>query len=117
LRIQELAAKQDWDGESAALSALVASTLPATGPLDGPGQDLVLRLAGAVAHGGQQDALHRLDVTWTPRFPDPARRDMLRLLTAAKVTALADLPRSAGDLKASHNALSGLAPVRNGGGS
>ncbi len=116
LRIKELAAKRDWIGEADALSQVVAATLPASGPLDGAGEDLVLRLAGAVAHGGQQDALRRLATLWSPRFPDPARRDMLRLLTASQVTAVGDLTRSAEDLAATRQALSVLQPAhpRNG---
>ena len=117
LRGQELAAKHDWTGEADALSRVVASTLSASGPLDGAGEDLVLRLAGAVAHAGQPDALRRLDALWSPRFPDPARRDMLRLLTAPQVNAVGDLARSADDLAATRQALSALQPARTGSGS
>ena len=116
LRVQELSAKHDWTGEADALSRMVASRLPVSGPLDGAGEDLVLRLAGAVAHGGQQEALQRLDKLWSPRFPDPARRDMLRLLTASHVTAVGDLARSADDLAATRQALAALQPARPGSG-
>ncbi len=116
LRVRELSAKHDWTGEADALSGMVASRLPVSGPLDGAGEDLVLRLAGAVAHGGQQEALQRLDKLWSPRFADPARRDMLRLLTASHVTAVADLARSADDLAATRQALSVLQPARPGSG-
>ena len=117
LRIQELAAKHDWAAEADALSRVVASTLAASGPLGAAGEDLVLRLAGAVAHAGQPDALRRLDALWSPRFPDPARRDMLRLLTASQVTAVGDLARSADDLAATRQALSVLQPAHAGSGS
>ncbi len=117
LRIQELAARHDWTGEADALSRKLASTVSVSGPLDGAGEDLVLRLAGAVARGGQQEALQRLETLWSPRFPDPARRDMLRLLTASKVTAVGDLARSADDLAATRQALSVLQPVHTGSGS
>ncbi len=117
LRVQELAAKHDWTGEADALSRVVASTLSASGPLDGAGEDLVLRLAGAVAHAGQSDALRRLDALWSPRFPDPARRDMLRLLTAPQINAVGDLARSADDLAATRQALSVLQPEHTGSGS
>ncbi len=117
LRVQELSAKHDWTGEADALSRMVVSRLPASGPLDGAGEDLVLRLAGAVAHGGQQEALQRLEKLWSSRFPDPARRDMLRLLTAPEVTAVGDLARSADDLAATRQALSGLQPAHAGSGS
>ncbi len=117
LRIQELAAKHDWMGEADALSSLVATTLSPSGPLDGASEDLVLRLAGAVAHAGQSDALRRLDALWSPRFADPARRDMLRLLTASQVTAVGDLARSADDLAATRQALSVLQPAQAGSGS
>ncbi len=117
LRIQELSAKHDWTGEADALSRMAASTLSASGPLDAAGEDLVLRLAGAVAHAGQPGALQRLDALWAPRFPDPARRDMLRLLTASQVTALGDLARSADDLAATRQALSVLQAAHAGSGS
>ncbi len=117
LRVQELAAKHDWAGEADALSRMVASTLSASGPLDAAGEDLVLRLAGAVAHAGQPGALRRLDALWAPRFPDPARRDMLRLLTASQVTAVGDLARSADDLAATRQALSVLQAAHAGSGS
>ena len=116
LRVQELSAQRDWTREADALSRMVASRLPVSGPLDGAGEDLVLRLAGAVAHGGQQDALQRLDKLWSPRFPDTARRDMLRLLTASRITAVGDLARSADDLAATRQALSVLQPARTGSG-
>ena len=117
LRVQVLAAKHDWAGEADALSHVVASTLSASGPLDGAGEDRVLRLVGAVAHAGQPDALRRLGTLWSPRFSDPARRDMLRLLTAPQVNAVGDLVRSAGDLAATRQALSVLQPARTGSGS
>lgn len=117
LRVRELAAKRDWAGDADALSRMVAARLPVSGPLDGAGEDLVLRLAGAVAHGGRQDALQQLDKLWSPRFPDPARRDMLRLLTASQVTTIGDLRRSADDLAATRQALSVLQPAHVGSGS
>ena len=108
LRVRELAATRDWAGEADALAKVIQSRLPASGPLDAAGEDLVLRLVGAAAHGGAQDTLHRLETTWAPRFPDTARRDMLRLLTASRIATVGDLSRSAADLTATRHALTEL---------
>ena len=109
LRAEQLAAKKDWNGEEAALGALAALQLPASGPLNETGEDLVLRLVGSATRVGDQDALHQLAVTWSPRFHDEGKLDMLRLLTSSRVTSVGDLQRSASELAVTRAALSAMA--------
>lgn len=106
LRAREQAAKQDWLGQQASIAALAALRLPASGPLDPAGEDLVLRLASATLHAGDQAGVDRLGVAWSQRFPDPAKLHMLELFTSRKVTTVADLPRSALELTSARAAFS-----------
>lgn len=105
LRAGQLAIKHDWGGEAAALTRLVASRLPATGLLSREGEELVLRLVEATARCGDQEALQHLSSAWAPRFQDPHRLAMLRLLASPNVASVDDLPRSATDIAAGRAAL------------
>jgi hypothetical protein len=53
--------------------------------------------------------LHQLAVTWSPRFRDEGKLDMLRLLTSSRVTGVGDLQRSASELAVTRAALSAMA--------
>ncbi len=117
LRASELAIKQDWRGETDALTSLVAHEAPATGQLSIPVEDLVLRLVAATAHSGDQKALRQLAIKWHDRFPTQTKLDLLRLLTSDSVKTEADLARSGAEIPVSQSALSGLStgPTRGGG--
>ena len=109
LKATILATAKNWQAEIPVLSALLADRVPA-GPhgkttLDADGQDLVLRLAGALEQAGQSDALAQLKRDWAADFPDGARRDMLELLAAPTVTSVGDLTRSGADLATTRTAL------------
>lgn len=116
LRAREQAAKQDWAGQQASIEALAALRLPASGPLDPAGEDLVLRLASATLRAGDQAGVDRLGVAWSQRFADPAKLRMLGLFTSQKVTTVADLPRSAIELTSARAAFSarGTQPSKGG---
>ena len=111
LRAAAFASKQDWHGQAAALASLMTREVPATRPLVPAGEDLVLRVASAIARSGDQDALRQLALHWSDRFTTPAKRDMLRLLTSDGVRGDADLSRSAAELSVSRSALSALSAV------
>ncbi len=108
LRASELAARQDWRSEVAALASLVAHKVPASGKLIAASEDLVLRLVAATAHAGDEGALRQLRPRWEDRFSTPAKLAMLRLLTSDSVKGEADLARSAAELPVSQSALSAL---------
>ncbi|WP_419728362.1 hypothetical protein [Lichenicola sp.] len=117
LRAQELARKKDWAGEAKAVAALATIRLPAGGMLDGAGEDLVLRLAAAVARSGDQSELNRLAGRYAARFGDPGKLGMMRLLTSSSVTGIADLSRSASDLASAQSALTAVVAEPSKGGS
>ncbi|MGI4944867.1 MAG: hypothetical protein ACRYHQ_30640, partial [Janthinobacterium lividum] len=94
LRAKVLAAAHDWHGAEAVLAGLAAA-IPAAGPLDDGQQDLLVRLAGAAAQAGDAAQLGRLRGQ-SARVGGP-RGEMFRLLVAAPVQGLADLPRAAGE--------------------
>lgn len=109
LRAAELGVKHDWAGQATALTTLIALRQPPQGRLDGEGEDLVLRLAGATARAGDQTGLRKLDQAFAPRFPDPDRLAMLQVLTSPGVTSTSDLSRSASDIGAGRSAISAMA--------
>ncbi|MGC8469021.1 MAG: hypothetical protein ACP5NI_03850, partial [Acetobacteraceae bacterium] len=95
LRARLLSRSGHWKGAEAALAALVAMTVPPSGPLDPAAANLLLRLATAAAHAGDTAALARLRKSAGPRMGNGPVGKMFRLLTAGPVSALADLPRAA----------------------
>ena len=117
MRASELAARQDWRGEAAALASLVAHQVPASGKLSAASEDLVLRLVAAIARSGDEGALRQLEPQWEGRFSTPSKLAMLRLLTSDSGKGEADLARSGAELPVSQSALSALsaAPASSGG--
>ncbi len=97
LRATILATAGDWRGSEAALKSMVNRVVPASGPLTTEQQDLLLRLASAQARAGDDEGARELGNQDGVRMSGP-RNDMFRLLTAAPVNGVADLPRSAGEL-------------------
>jgi len=108
LRATLLERARDWPAASAALSALVRATLPATGPLDAEQSRLVLRLAAATAQAGDERALAGLRATLAPRLAQEQLRDLANLLAAAPVQGVADLPRAALEMRLARSAPAGL---------
>ena len=108
LRATLLERAKDWPAASAALSALVRATLPATGPLNVEQSRLVLRLAAATAQAGDERALAGMRTTLAPRLAEEQMRDLASLLSAAPVQSVADLPRAAQEARLARSASAGL---------
>ena len=97
LRATLLAKAGDWPGAAAALADLAAKLVPAAGPLDAAAQEIMLRQATAAAQAG--DALMLRTLAPMVERLSPPRDALFRVLTAAPVTAVSDLPRAARELK------------------
>ena len=97
LRATILADGADWQGAEAALKSLVGRVIPPTGSLTPDQQDMVLRLASAQAHAGDDEGARDLGVREGARIVGP-RKDLFRVLTAAPLNGIGDLGRSAGEL-------------------
>jgi hypothetical protein len=82
----------DWVGAEDALRAYVARALPASGALDPPQRQLLLRLATATVRAGDAPGLTTLRGEQGRMGTGPLA-DMFRLLTGPSVRGLADLPR------------------------
>ena len=101
LRATLLAEKGDWAGSLAALNdialRIVPRIVPGTGPLPDAAQAVLVRQASAATQAADGVALRRLEA-FADRMSG-ARADLFRVLTAAPVTAAAELPRAAKELK------------------
>ena len=97
LRASLLAKAGDWQGATAALASLAARVVPATGPLDAAAQEILLRQATAATQAGDSAALRVLAAS-AERLTAP-RDAMFRVLTAAPITTVSDLPRAARELR------------------
>ena len=86
----------DWQRSLETLDGIVAATVPESGGLTDPQQDLVLRQATAAVQAGDTDALKRL--AKFDRRLTPPRVDLFRVLIATPVRSPEDLPRSAREL-------------------
>lgn len=107
-------AAKAWPQASAALAALAARVLPAAGPLSDGDARLVLQLASAAAQAGDEPVLAQVRERALPRLPDGKIAEMVRLLAAAPVRGVADLPRAAREATLAHSfpgALATLAPA------
>ncbi len=107
LRAGALGDAGDWRGSAAAMVSLVGRSVPAEGALTPAQQDLVIRLASAQARAGDEAALHALGAQQAARITGP-RGDMFRLLTAAPISGVGDLKRSAGEVALARALPSGL---------
>ena len=96
LRATILATAGDWPGSLAAITALAAKVVPSTGPLPAAAQDVLVRQANAAVQAQDAGALRSM-ARMAPRM-EGARGDVFRLLTAAPLGNMADLPRSGREL-------------------
>lgn len=90
---------RDWPGAEQALRAYVAKVVPAAdilapAPLSEEQQRALVRYATAAAQVGDDATLAELRTHYESRMPRGAFGDMFRLLTAAPVQGVVDLPRS-----------------------
>ncbi len=106
LRATLLSQAADWPGSVAALSDLIAKTVPADGPLSDSMQDVVLRQATSAVQAKDAALLADLLRRYGTRLASP-RDELFRLLTAAPLRSPSDLPRTATEL-----ALARLLPDR-----
>jgi hypothetical protein len=97
MRAAILTDAQDWQGVAGAIADLAAKLVPVDGPLSPPQQDIVLRLASALSRAGDDAGLRALAVHQDGRMDGP-RLGTFRLLTAAPVTKVSDLPRASTEL-------------------
>ncbi len=85
---------KDWPRALSALSALAGKTIPPEGTLDATQRHLLLRLAAAASAAGDTGTLATLRDQDLPRLGTGPDADMLRVLTEAPVTSVADLARA-----------------------
>ena len=84
-----------WPEATRVLAAVAAKTMPTSGLLDATATATVLRWASAAARASDEATLEGLRETVLTRVPAGAPADLLRVLTAAPVREVADLPRAA----------------------
>ncbi len=97
LRATLLTQAADWPGSVAALSDLIAKTVPADGPLSDGMQDVVLRQVTSAVQAKDLALLAELPRRYGTRLSGP-RAELFHLLTAAQLRSPSDLPRSAAEL-------------------
>ena len=108
---------KDWPGADRALAAYAARTVPESGNLTDEARHLLLRLATAAAHAGDESMLAALRARDDGRIGTGPLADMFRLLTTDPVHGMADLSRSArtvGLAKALPSALEAMQPPARG---
>jgi hypothetical protein len=101
---------KDWPGAERALHDYVARVVPepdilapAPAPLTETQQRALVRYATAAAQAGDDATLAVLRTQYGPRMPRGAFGDMFRLLTAAPVQGVVDLPRSGRESMLAHD--------------
>ncbi len=72
--------QQDWKSAAKVLTALAGSP-PASGPLDGDGQRVVLGLAAALTLAGDQDGIARLRQNFGPAMTGTPSADSFKVVT------------------------------------
>jgi hypothetical protein len=87
-----------WPQAVDALNTLVAREVPATGALNGGQTRLLLRLAAAATHAGDQAALTALREKMGARIGTGPVADTFRVLTEAPIRGTADLARARAEL-------------------
>jgi hypothetical protein len=99
---------KDWPGAERALRDYVTKIVPAPdllapAPLTEDQQRALVRYATAAAQAGDDATLAELRTQYGPRMPRGAFGDMFRLLTAAPVQGVVDLPRSSRESVLAHD--------------
>lgn len=94
LRARLLARAGDWRGAEAALASLAAKAVPASGALNPAAANILLRLATAATHAGDQATLAQLGTADGARIGNGPIGKMFHLLTGGPVSAISDLPRA-----------------------
>lgn len=90
----------NWPDATAALRQVVQRSLPEQGGLTDDQAALVLRLASAASQAGDDASLRRIRTDLLQRIPAGPSADSIRLLTAPKLAAVADMAGLSGDLAA-----------------
>ena len=93
LRADLLEKSGNWVGAEAALGALAASEVPATGPLSDTDRRVLVRLASAATQAGDEAQLASLRAADGQRIGAGPLADMFRLLTDPPARSLGDLPQ------------------------
>jgi hypothetical protein len=75
-----------WPQAEQALSTLASQTLPASGPITGPQENLLLRLATAASHNNDSATLASLNSQYRSRVGNDAPGQMFQTLTAPPLT-------------------------------
>jgi hypothetical protein len=107
---------KDWKEATAALRSLAARSISPQAAVTEENARLLLRLASAAAQAGDSEELARLRIREAPRMPDGPTAEMFRLIIAAPVEAVADLPRAAQEARLARNVpetLKSLSPAPN----
>ena len=107
LRARLFTAQASWSAAANTLSTLVARTVPATGPLDRPQQDLLLRLASVASRAGDAKRQGQVRDAVAGRVADADKRALFQLLTtngaatsaAGAVAEVAALRQMAGGVR------------------
>lgn len=97
VRASLLEGAKDWAGAESALVDYVAKAVPSDGPLTDYQREIVLRLASDASQARDEAALISLRQRETKRMDGGALGDQFRLLTAASVRSVMDLPRAASE--------------------
>ena len=107
LKARLFTAQASWSAAADTLSTLVARTVPATGALDRPQQDLLLRLASVASRAGDAKRQGQVRDAVAGRIADADKRALFQLLTtngaatsaAGAVAEVAALRQMAGGVR------------------
>lgn len=102
----------NWPAAEEALVVAVGATIPASGILNDPQRQLVLRLASAAERSGDRNGLAALRATLDSRLGSGPLADTIRLLTAEPLNGAADLPRAEKEMGLARALPAGLAALR-----
>jgi hypothetical protein len=97
VRASLLEGSKDWAGAESALVDYVAKAVPTEGPLNDDQREIFLRLASDASQARNEATLISLRQRETKRMEGGALGDQFRLLTAASVRSVTDLPRAASE--------------------
>ncbi len=98
MRATILEQAKNWPAAQDALTILAARLVPESGMLNDEQRRVMLRLATAAAHAGDESALAALRARMGTRIGTGPQADMFRLLTEAPVRGTADLARARSEM-------------------